>query len=115
MGHAPPNTVGSRSPTAKSSIFLSPSVVRIVVPFIKHCGPDLGPGPGPGLGPGPGPGPGTKSWALANLAKIAHAAITPIFVILRRDFQIPVGAFSRSDMFASRCLEGQRVWKVARH
>src|ERR1700679_1238710 len=36
MGRSPPNFVGSRSPTARSSIFLSPLTVLIVVPFGKQ-------------------------------------------------------------------------------
>src|SRR5258708_231413 len=36
MGRRPPNIVGSRSPTARSSIFLSPLTVLIVVPFRKQ-------------------------------------------------------------------------------
>src|ERR1700730_7906950 len=36
MGQIPPNTVGSKSPTARSSIFLSPSAGRIVGPFRKR-------------------------------------------------------------------------------
>ena len=36
MAHVPPNAVGSKSPTAKSSIFRSPAAVRIVVPLRKH-------------------------------------------------------------------------------
>src|SRR6516225_8425038 len=37
MGHTPPNTVGNKSPIAKSSTLLSPSAVRMFVPFRKHC------------------------------------------------------------------------------
>src|ERR1700693_4157391 len=36
MGRTPPNTVGSKSPIARSSIFRSPVVVWILVPRSKH-------------------------------------------------------------------------------
>src|SRR3984957_13909093 len=39
MGRSPPNIVGSKSPIARSSIFLSPLTVLIVVPFRKQFGP----------------------------------------------------------------------------
>src|SRR5215472_10952956 len=102
MGHIPPNTVGSKSPMAKSSIFLSPAAVRITVPFRKHWlwfwpfWPGFWPGPWPGLGlvcPADG-------LVVVKLAKTADTPITPIFTRLRRDLRIPVGAFSRAVMFA---------------
>src|ERR1700744_5955589 len=66
-------------------------------------GPGPGPGgpPGPGPGPGgpPGPGPAAASCIFIKLAKIADAAMAPIFIRLRRDLWIPVGRFSRSCIF----------------
>src|SRR5208283_1738427 len=109
---------GSKSPTARSSIVLSPSAVRIVVPFRKQLGPGGGPG-GPGGGPGgpgggpggpgggpggPGGGPGGPAAAgvvFIKPAKIADAAMAPMFMRLRRDLWIPFGGFSRPIMFRS--------------
>src|SRR6516164_5717218 len=101
MAHVPPNTVGSKSPTAKSSIFLSPSVVRIAVPFRKHW--LFWPGPWFGFWPGPWFGLGLAAAAglgVVNLAKAAVPAIAPTFMRLRRDVRILVGTFSRAVMFA---------------
>src|SRR5271165_6849077 len=95
---------GSKSPTPRSSIVLSPSAVRIVVPFRKQVGPGGGQG-GPGGGPGgPGGGPGGPAAAgvfFIKPAKIADAAMAPMFMRLRRDLWIPFGGFSRPIMFRS--------------
>src|SRR5271165_1165547 len=88
---------GSKSPTARSSIVLSPSAVRIVVPFRKQLGPGGGPG-GPGGGPG---GPAAAGVVFIKPAKIADAAMAPMFMRLRRDLWIPFGGFSRPIMFRS--------------
>src|SRR5208282_4323734 len=81
---------GSKSPIARSSIVLSPSAVRIVVPFRKQ------------LGPGGGPGdPSAAGVVFIKPAKIADAAMAPIFMRLRRDLWIPFGGFSRPIMFRS--------------
>src|SRR5580700_10721587 len=100
MGRIPPKRLGSKSPATSSSIFLSPSAVWIVVPFRKHIGP-LGPGGGgggpPPGGPGGGGGPGGAAEVGVTPAKIADAAIAPIFIRLRRDLRIPL-SFSRSSM-----------------
>src|SRR6516225_1481977 len=101
MAHVPPKTVGSKSPTAKSSIFRSPAAVRIVVPFRKQ-GSLFWPGPG-GFWPGPGgfwPGAACAGVLSAvKLAKIADPPIAPTFMRLRRDLRIPVETFSRADIF----------------
>src|SRR5262249_39907450 len=100
MGHIPPKTVGSKSPTARSSIFLSPSAVRIVVPFRKQ-----------GLFWPFWPG-FWSAWPLGlvcpadglvvvKLAEAADAPITLAFTRLRRDTRIPVSAFSNFGMLTS--------------
>src|SRR5690242_7084184 len=101
MAHVPPKTVGNKSATARSSIFLSPSAVRIVVPFRKHLLPWLllfcpwlllfCPWlvcPVDGL-------------VVVKIANAADAPITPTFTRLRRDLRIPVGGFPKSGMLAS--------------
>src|SRR5215469_13677586 len=104
MAHVPPKTVGSKSPTAKSSIFLSPSAVRIVVPFRKQGLSLFWPGPWFGFWPGPWFGLGLAAVAglgVVNLAKAAVPAIAPTFMRLRRDLRISVGTFSRAVILAS--------------
>src|SRR6266852_711047 len=109
MGHIPPKTVGSKSPTAKSSIFLSPSAVRIFVPFRKHflcslsslfrlslfwlssllwlfCA--------------------AAGLVFVKLAKSADAPIAPTFMRLRRDLWKPVYGLFRSGILLPPVLLG---------
>ena len=95
MAHVPPKTVGSKSPTVKSSIFRSPAAVRIVVPFRKH-----GRATGVGLAVVAAVVCADVGLGAVKLAKIADPPIAPILMRFRRDRRIPVGTFSRAVMFA---------------
>src|ERR1700733_13483696 len=82
-GRNPPNIVGSRSPTARSSIFLSPLTVLIVVPFRKQLVAF------PFAQPFPTSLPFFPQFAEAGsvfdrLPSAANARIAPIFMVLRR-------------------------------
>src|SRR5271166_5178795 len=110
MAHVPPKTVGSKSPTAKSSIFRSPAAVRIVVPFRKHGRRATGVGAAVGATVVVCADVGLGA---VKLAKIADPPIAPIFMRLRRDRRIPLGTFSRAVMFAySVRAWNKRAWNV---
>src|ERR1700727_1680461 len=93
MGRSPPNSVGSRSPTARSSIFLSPLTVLIVVPFRKQLAfPFAQPFP-TGLS---FPQFAEAGFVFETLPRAANATIAPIFTRLRRVRCVPEAKFSNS-------------------
>ena len=88
MGRSPPNIVGSKSPIARSSIFVSPLPVLIVVPFRKQLVAF------PFAQPFPTALPLFPQFAEAGsvfdmLPSAANARIAPIFMVLRRVRCIP--------------------------
>src|SRR5271155_1617220 len=110
MGQTPPKTVGSKSPTARSSIFRSPSAVRIVVPFRKQLGSD-GPAqpsawlprclPPPKRSTNHEKGPASAGVVLAI---IADAAMAPILARLRREVWRPASEFSKGVILVSSLI-----------
>src|ERR1700679_2369509 len=94
--------VGSRSPTARSSILSSPSVVRILVPLRKQLllPPPLPPPPLVGTlkqtslsGHGRHTCPAAAAWTVPSTA---GTAIAPIFMMLRRVRCVPELEFPNS-------------------
>src|SRR5580692_9274497 len=95
MGRKPPNIVGSNSPIARSSIFLSPLTVLIVVPFRKQLVAF------PFAQPFPTSLPFFPQFAEAGsvfdrLPSAANARIAPIFMVLRRVRWVPEFEFPNS-------------------
>src|SRR5277367_6559092 len=102
MGRNPPNIVGSRSPTARSSILRSPSAVRILVPLRKQLllPPPLPPPPVVGTltqmslnGHGAHICLAAAAWTVPSTA---GTAIAPIIIMLRRVRCIPAFEFSNA-------------------
>jgi hypothetical protein len=115
IGTLPPNTVGTKSPTLRSSTFLSPRTVRISVPLRKQC--SSRPFRSRWLRSRSSRSRrSSQSWSSRRkrsaetgvvLAIIADATTAPIRMRLRRELRSLVGGLSEVDMLLPPVLSAR--------